>query len=187
MARPRQKTLAKALVINELADKPKHIKEVLESVGYPTSTAESQAKRVIAQKGVQEEIKTMAQALEAQGINSIKIAEKIEVLLNAETPIYKNNNETGEVEHVGDKPDYQAVDKGISHALKIGIGGGYAPEKSINVNVEIVDRKAMQELADKINKEMLNANTRTSNGGVGTLPSNLAKEVRDENGEGSTA
>ena len=40
--------------------------------------------------------------------------------------IFKNNNETGEVELVGEAPDFQAIDKGITHAVKI--RGDYADE-----------------------------------------------------------
>src|SRR6185312_15522632 len=111
MSRPRQKKLAQALVENAITEKPKHIKEVLESVGYPISTAESQAKRVIEQKGVQEEIKTMVGALEAQGVTPIKIAEKINVLLNAEKKVRQIVK--GELVTEYEEEDTNAIDKGI--------------------------------------------------------------------------
>lgn len=61
----------------------------------------------------------LKEALLQEGINPKKIAEKINVLLEATKQVYKNNNESGEIELVGESPDYQAIDKGISHASKI--------------------------------------------------------------------
>lgn len=71
-------------------------------------------------------IKSLKEALEAKGITPEKIAEKVDSLLEATKPIYKNNNETGEIELVGESPDYQAIDKGITHAVKI--RGDYAED-----------------------------------------------------------
>lgn len=106
-------------------------------------------------------------ALNNKGITSEKIAEKINTLLDATTPIYKNNNETGEVEHVGDKPDYQAVDKGITHAIKIGVGGGYAAEKkqTVNLNVDVTEdssdiSKIRQEYEEKLQAKFLKGNAK---------------------------
>ena len=59
--------------------------------------------------------KGLVAALDARGITPEKIAEKIGWLLNQEK--------------------YEAVDKGIAHAAKIGVGGGYAPEKSVTMNL----------------------------------------------------
>lgn len=54
---------------------------------------------------------TLRDALESKGITSEKIAEKVNELLEAKT---------------GDEPNYQAIDKGISHAVKI--RGDYSDE-----------------------------------------------------------
>jgi hypothetical protein len=80
--------------------------------------AENLVKPSVAQ-AIEIEQETLKSALIKQGITPEKIAEKIEVLLNATEPIYKNNNETGEIEHVGDKTDFTAIDKGIKHATNI--------------------------------------------------------------------
>ena len=100
---------------------------------------------------------SLTDALESKGITSERIAEKIEVLLEASTPIYKNNNATGEIEHIGDKPDYIAVDKGITHAIKIGIGGGYAPEKHIVANM--VFKNEQKEAGKKAIKAVIGTDT----------------------------
>jgi len=74
--------------------------------------------------------KSMQEALEAKGITPERIAESIDFLL----------------EH----DNFQAVDKGITHAAKMGVGGGYVPEKHVNLNydVELTDeeRKLAAEL-----------------------------------------
>jgi hypothetical protein len=62
---------------------------------------------------------TLKSALEKQGITPEKIARKVDELLDAKEPIYKNNNETGKIELVGEKKDYQSIDKGLKHALSI--------------------------------------------------------------------
>ncbi len=68
---------------------------------------------------VQIEQETLKSALKKQGVTPEKIAKKVDELLEAVTPIYKNNNETGEIELVGEKPDFQAIDKGLKHATTI--------------------------------------------------------------------
>lgn len=56
---------------------------------------------------------SLQEALEQQGITPKRIAEKVDVLLNASTPIYDGG------EHVGEKADYMAIDKGLKHATAI--------------------------------------------------------------------
>lgn len=62
---------------------------------------------------------TLKSALEKKGITPEKIADKINVLLEASKPIFKNNNSTGEIEQVGEEIDYTAIDKGLKHATAI--------------------------------------------------------------------
>ena len=101
---PRQRRGAKAIVENLLSDNPLPTGQVLESVSYgkiskqPSRVLESEGfKTALAETGLRE-------ALIAQGINPQKIAEKVDVLLNA-----KN----------GEKDDYTAIDKGLKHATAI--------------------------------------------------------------------
>lgn len=102
---PIQQKGAKAVVENLLSDNPKPTGQVLESVGYSKNFAE-QPSRVIESGGFQQALAStgLRKALEKAGINSGKIAEKINVLLEA-----KN----------GDNDDYGAIDKGLKHATAI--------------------------------------------------------------------
>src|SRR3990167_10497983 len=83
-------------------------------------SARAVASRALASANVIEEVervgRTLAAALEERGVTSDKLALKIDQLL--------------------DSDEYQAVDKGITHAAKIGVGGGYAPEKAVSLHVE---------------------------------------------------
>lgn len=63
--------------------------------------------------------KSLKNALIEKGITEEKIADKINVLLEASKPIFKNNNSTGEIEQVGEEIDYTAIDKGLKHATNI--------------------------------------------------------------------
>lgn len=100
-----QKRAAKAIILNELSDKPKTNGQVLESIGYskgisetPSMVLETQGfKKALAEIGLK-------QALIKKGIDANKIAEKINVLLEATT---------------GENPDYNSIDKGLKHATAI--------------------------------------------------------------------
>jgi len=75
---------------------------------------------------------TLKSALEKKGITPDKIADKINVLLDASKPIFKNNNATGEIEQVGEEIDYIAVDKGLKHAKEIyGVEDSDKPKENI--------------------------------------------------------
>lgn len=76
---------------------------------------------------------TLKKALIAQGVTPEKIAEKVEELLDAETPIYKNNNSTKKIELVGYSADYNAIDKGLKHATNIFGIEDLAQPKSMNM------------------------------------------------------
>lgn len=81
---------------------------------------------------------TILDSLTEKGVNSDKIADKINELL----------------EHA----DHKAIDKGIAHALKIGVGGGYAPEKretvSVNINATPEEMNKYNALRDKYEAEL---------------------------------
>jgi hypothetical protein len=95
--------------------------------------------------------KSLVDALDHKGITSDKIAEKVGKLLEGKKDLYFFGEKIGEVD------DFNAIDKGLTHALKI--RGDYAPDKSItlnaNVNITPQDPKA-KEIADKYEAELLN-------------------------------
>ena len=68
--------------------------------------------------------------------------------LNAGKRVFKNNNETGEIEDLGVEPDYAIRHKYLDSGYKL--KGSYAAEKNINLNVNI-------ESVDPTDPEVLNA------------------------------
>lgn len=102
---PRQKKAAKEVVKNLLRDKPLSTGQVLENIGYSKGIAQTPS-MVLETVGFKEALSSIGlkEALEAEGINPKKIAEKINVLLEATT-------EEGD--------DYNAIDKGLKHATAI--------------------------------------------------------------------
>lgn len=102
---PKQKKAAKAVLQNLLKDQPRPLGEVLEKVGYGTIVQDPQ--RITQSEGFKNALAEIGlrQALVDEGINPKKIAEKINVLLEA------NDKE-------GNK-DYTAIDKGLKHATAI--------------------------------------------------------------------
>lgn len=68
---------------------------------------------------IEQEKVNLKQSLLDEGINGKRIAEKINVLLNAEKKTFRNNVTTGEIEEIGCETDYAAVDKGLKHATVI--------------------------------------------------------------------
>jgi len=102
---PKQRKAAQAVVENLLSKTPLPTGQVLEKVGYGTIVQDPQRitesegfKTALAETGLKE-------ALEAKGINPNKIADKINVLLNA---VNKEGHD-----------DYTAIDKGLKHATAI--------------------------------------------------------------------
>jgi len=145
MATPRQEKLGKALIENVLSDKPKTLKELVVSSGYDETTAIKQVPAVINQKGVQEVIKRetdlMLDALKKKGVTSEYVADRIKVLLDAKK-IIKVAGKDGEMQIISEEDNYQAIDKGISHVAKFGLGGGYktnddgvSTQQNIQVNI----------------------------------------------------
>lgn len=123
----RQKRLAKELILNEIREPPLQAKDLLVNVGYRESVATTKPGEIIASVGVQEAVKEvrrdMRSALAKAGVDENKVAKKISQLLDSEE-------------------SYKAVAAGVDFALKVGVGGGYAPEKSQNLNVDVkVDSK----------------------------------------------
>lgn len=119
------------MVENMLKDKPLPTGQVLENVGYSQTLAE-QPSRIIEAPGFQEALAEtgLKNALIAKGITPEKIAEKIDVLLEAKKPIYEEVD--GEMQHVGDEVDFTAVDKGLKHATAIyGVLGDAKPPVTV--------------------------------------------------------
>ena len=55
--------------------------------------------------------------------------------LSASKEVWKNNNESGEIEKVSEEPDYAVRHKYLDTAYKL--KGSYAPEKSVSLNIEV--------------------------------------------------
>lgn len=91
---------------NLLKDKPESTGVVLEKVGYAEGLAE-QPNRILQSEGFQTALAEtgLREALIAEGINPKKIAEKVNVLLNAKD--------------VKGQSDFTAIDKGLKHATAI--------------------------------------------------------------------
>lgn len=89
-----------------MSDKPKTTGQTLENVGYSKSKSEN-PKDIINTPGVQTALAELGlkEALIQEGVNSKKIAEKINVLLDG-------------VDKEGSY-DYNAIDKGLKHAKDI--------------------------------------------------------------------
>lgn len=102
---PRQRKAAREIVKNLLSDEPKPTGQILENIGYSKGVTET-PKMVLETEGFKTALAEtgLREALIAQGINPQRIAEKVDVLLNA-----KN----------GEKDDYTAIDKGLKHATAI--------------------------------------------------------------------
>lgn len=71
--------------------------------------------------------------------------------LEASKKVFKNNNESGEIELVGEEPDYAVRHKYLDSAYKL--KGVYAPEKSIslNLNGDIIANDELESLAKQLN------------------------------------
>lgn len=105
-------------------------------------------------EAIENERMTLKQALIKQGITENRIAEKVDVLLNAQKKTFRNNVTTGEIEEVGVEPDYTAIDKGLKHATVI---YGITPEgtsKSSNITYNFLFSADTQQKINAINQEI---------------------------------
>lgn len=102
-----QKKLAKELVNNLKSKKPKNKKDLLVSVGYDITTAETKPGEIIGQKGVQEELELLG----FTEINAKKVVSKLML----------DESQEGNVR-------LKAAD------MTFKVHGSYAPEKSITLN-----------------------------------------------------
>lgn len=109
---------------------------------------------------VQEEEISLKEALLQQGITPSKIATKVNVLLDAEKKIYRNNMKTGKIEEVGSEPHHEAIDKGLKHATAIFgvIDPGSSPSlNTYNFFINPVTRKKIEEVEDDIKQSLFEA------------------------------
>jgi hypothetical protein len=125
-----QKNLAQEIIKNTKRKKPKNKKELLVSAGYDETTATATPGDIIGQKGVKE-------ALEDLGFTE-ESAKKVvlSIMMN-------------------ERVDPNARLKATDQVFKV--RGSYAPEKSINLNVEVSSEKQKQ--ANDILARFLNGNT----------------------------
>lgn len=77
--------------------------------------------------------------------------------LQAGKHVFKNNNETGEIEDLGIEPDYPTRHKYLDTAYKL--KGLYAPEKNQNVNVNVdvkQNKETIRQIAQEVIKKLRN-------------------------------
>ena len=149
MGTPKQKRLAQLIVENATRPAPLNKKQLLVTAGYSPVSAEATPSRLIDQTGVQEE-------LEALGFN-IHSAKKVvqEIMLSSET-----------------EPNARL--KATDQVFKV--LGGYAPEKSVNLNIEVESDDAITKLADQLNA----LHQGTSISSDGTNASVVGEEVQHQ-------
>jgi len=135
---PRQRNAARAIIENQLSDKPLHTGKVLANVGYGTIIQDP--KRIIESEGFQEALAEtgLLDALKKQGINPKRIASKIDVLLNATK---------------GEDDDYTAIDKGLKHATAI-YGIVDDTKKQTNNTYNFIFSKQVQQKVHVINEDI---------------------------------
>ena len=92
-------------------------------------------------------------ALEARGIDANKAADKLMELLNAKRK--RTVKIKGDLVEEVSEIDSPSIDKALSHILKAGVGGGYAPERSaIALGVKDMSLgRALEELNFKESRE----------------------------------
>lgn len=128
MATQRQKKLAKAIVENAAAKKPKNAGQLLESVGYAKNTAEAKPGEILEQAGVKEELANLGFTVE--GADSV-----------VKEILYKGKSE---------KTRLTAANL-VYERL-----GAKAPDKTINLNatLSLENTEELQKLAKRISQEI---------------------------------
>ena len=81
------------------------------------------------QKAVTQVKKTLAERIDVD-----KLEKVFNEGLEAGKHIYKNNNESGEIEDMGIEPDYAVRHKYFDSGVKI--MGEYAPDRNVNINLD---------------------------------------------------
>lgn len=141
----RQQKLAQAIVKNIHAEEPLNKGELLESVGYAKSVAEAKPTEILEQKGVKEEL--------------------IKVGFDPETA----KSVVGEIVLAGENDNVKL--KAADIIFKV--HGTYAPEKSVNLNVEVEASSEIKRLTSELNALYRG----TGESGDGRSASPLGKEA----------
>lgn len=124
MSTIRQRKLARAIVENLDAEEPLNKKELVISSGYAVKTAQGHAPEIIEQRGVQEELAALGFTEDA--------AKRVvaEILANS---------------------DERANDRLKAAELTFKVHGSFAPDKHVNVNMDVDATSEIKELTDKLN------------------------------------
>ena len=104
------------------------------------------ATRLLRDVKIQNAIKSIAEQ-----IPDSLLVDKLKLLLNKEEVVTKNNMTTGEIDVIPTgQIDVQAVSKGLDMTFKL--KGAYAPDKTINLNIEIDSSDEIKELAKRLDE-----------------------------------
>lgn len=125
MATRLQKKLAEEIVKDVKAKRPRTAGKLLETVGYAVSTSEAYPGKILEQKGVKE-------ALGELGFDEDSAKKVVASILHDE--------------RVKPHDRLDAADKVFK------VHGSYAPDKHVNVNVEIEASPEVRALAEKLNE-----------------------------------
>lgn len=118
--KPKEKEFVQTLVHKNNENGTQTAQEVfgIEDPNYAGVKAHRLISNAKISQAIEAERETLKSALVKQGITPERIAEKIDVLLEAKKPVYEKNDD-GQFENVGDEIDFTAVDKGLKHAKEI--------------------------------------------------------------------
>jgi len=120
----------------------------IENDGYARVKGHKQITKDNIVQAVEEVKKTLAERIPDELLEEVLLEG-----LGASKEVWKNNNESGEIEKVSDEPDYAVRHKYLDTSIKL--KGLYAPEKSVNldINVDITNPEA-RALAEKYEEEL---------------------------------
>lgn len=134
-------TIKQKNVFKKIAENHGNISKSMLQVGYSPNTAKK-PQNLTESKGWQE--------LMQEYLPDSLLAERHRELLDKrEIHFIKGEDGKGESELL-DTPDTNAVTKGLDMAYKI--GGRYAPEKHLNVNIEVEASAEIKDLTQKLNE-----------------------------------
>jgi hypothetical protein len=142
----------------KMVESGRHLKEVMVKAGYSKNTAIAPTKLTKSKGWLELMEKYLPDKL---------LAEKHKELL--EVPKKTKHFKKGELEVEFEELDSNAISKGLDMAYKI--KGRYAPEKNLNINVEVSNNPEIQELTQKLN-EIYGGTGQSSNGGLSSAMDN---------------
>ena len=123
---------------------PKEAAKIVGKIGSQGSKNIENSAAVMGTKRLKQVNLSILDAALKNGITPDKVAKKINNLLDAKKIVRQFKK--GDLEYEYEEDNVKALDKGIEHSLKIGVGGGYAPEK------HIVGTISLNKLLDEANK-----------------------------------